>query len=139
MTEPEKPPDVRNEMAGSAHNVVQVGTVHGGIHVYGTGTEPRPANSGDAFTAVVDALLEVPSVRDEQTRGLVLSRMRREIAEAVPHQQRSRLHVIELVRTCQDYDGGLDDLLRVLRELEGESKAVRRSAEAIRALADGTR
>lgn len=136
MTEPEEQTEVRNEMTGSAQNVVQAGTVHGGIHVYGSAAPPPPADSGDAFTAVVDALLEVPSVRDEPGRRMVLSRLRREIAEAVPHHQRARLHVIELVRTCRDYDGGLDDLLRVLRELEGESNPVRRSAQAIRALAD---
>ncbi|PWK83651.1 hypothetical protein C8D88_110107 [Lentzea atacamensis] len=136
MNEPDEQPVPRNEMSGSAYNVVQAGTVHGGIHVYGSTTPSRPTDSGDAFTAVVDALLEVPSVRDEPSRRLLLSRMRREIAEAVPHHERARLHVIELVRTCQNYDGGLDDLLRVLRELEGTSTPVRRSEEAVRALMD---
>ncbi|MDX8031682.1 FxSxx-COOH system tetratricopeptide repeat protein [Lentzea sp. BCCO 10_0856] len=95
-----------------------------------------PQQFDDTFGAVVDALLTVPSVRDETSRRLVLSRMRPEIAQAVPHHRRARLHVVELVRTCLNYDDGLRDLLRVLRELEGESIPVRRSEEAMHALTE---
>ncbi|MEU0877378.1 hypothetical protein ABZ345_02170 [Lentzea sp. NPDC005914] len=131
MNEPEH---TANQVDGTVSGfVVQAGTVNGGIHYYGSAAPPPP-QSGDAFGALVDALLEVPSVRDEASRRLVLSRMRREIADAVPHHQRARLHVIELVSTCQNYDDGLADLLRVLRELEGDSIAVRRSAQAAQSL-----
>ncbi|GGU50671.1 effector-associated domain 2-containing protein [Lentzea flava] len=132
MNEPEDTPDVSNHVTDAGDGLVlQAGTVHGGIHVYGAAA-PRPGPStGDAFGALVDALLAVPSVRDEASRRLVLAGMRREIAEAVPHHDRARLHVVALVRTCLDYDDGLGDLLRVLRELEGESIPVRRSAEAV--------
>lgn len=144
MNEPERTPDVHNEMTGAVDGlVVQAGTVHGGIHVHHSPAphpEPSGTTSGNTFGALVDALLAVPSVRDETSRRLVLSRMRPEIAQAVPHHQRARLHVIELVRTCLDYDGGLDDLVRVLRELEGAASIpVRRSADAVRALVDENR
>lgn len=136
MNEPERTPDVHNQVTGAVDGlVVQAGTVHGGIHVHHS-PAPHPTPSGDALGTLVDALLAVPSVRDETGRRLVLSMMRPEIAQAVPHHQRARLHVIELVRTCLDYDGGLDDLLRVLRELEGESIPVHRSEEAARALVE---
>jgi Effector-associated domain 2 len=136
VNEPEHTPDVSNQVTGGADGlVVQAGTIHGGVNFYGH-TTPRPQQAGDTFGAVVDALLAVPSVRDETSRRLVLSRMRQEIAQAVPHHPRARLHVIELVRTCLDYDDGLGDLLRVLRELEGESIPVRRSAEAMRTLTE---
>jgi hypothetical protein len=139
VNEPEHTPDVRNKVTGNVDGfVVQAGTINGGVNYYGY-RPPAPEQSdqsGDAFGALVDALLAVPSVSDEPGRRLLLQRMRREIAQAVPHHQGARLHVIALVRTCLDYDGGLDDLLRVLRELEGDSIRVRRSAEAAQALVD---
>jgi hypothetical protein len=142
VNEPEHTPDVHNKVTGNVDGfVVQAGTINGGVNYYGY-RPPAPEQSGqseqsgDAFGALVDALLAVPSVSDEPGRRLVLRMMRREIAQAVPHHQGARLHVIALVRTCLDYDDGLDDLLRVLRELEGESIPVRRSAEAARALVD---
>ncbi len=137
MNEPEHTPDVHNQAQGPVDGfLLQAGTVNGDINYYDyrRPSPEQPEQPGDAFGALVDALLTVPSVRDEASRKLVLARMRREIADAVPHHQRTRLHVIELVRTCLDYDDGLGDLLRVLRELEGDSIPVRRSEEAMRAL-----
>ncbi|MGW6442029.1 effector-associated domain 2-containing protein [Lentzea sp. NPDC055074] len=140
MTDPgEEGADTDNEVTGDVDGVVfQAGTVHGGVHFYGPAAPPVPAASGDAFTDLVDALLAVPCVRDDEGRRLLLSRLRSEIAHAVPRQSRARLQVIELVRTCLDYEGGIDDLLRVLHEIEGESIPVRRSAEAVHTLLDET-
>lgn len=139
MNEPEHTPDVHNKVTGNVDGfVVQAGTINGGVNYYNyRPPAPEPSEkSGDALGALVDALLAVPSLGDEPGRRLVLRMMRREIAQAVPHHQGARLHVIEIVRTCLDYDDGLGDLLRVLRELEGESIPVRRSAEAIQALSE---
>ncbi|HEX8868473.1 MAG TPA: hypothetical protein VF821_22635 [Lentzea sp.] len=139
MNEPEQ--HTANQANGpNSGFVLQAGTVHGGIHVHGSPT-PAPAPSapappGDALGALVDALLETRSLSDEPSRRTVLSMLRREIAQAVPHHQGARIQVIDLVRTCLNYDGGLDDLLRVLREVEGDSIPVRRSAEAAQALTD---
>ena len=127
-------PQSSNENSGEVHgDLVQVGEIHGDFHLHAPGPLPT---TGDVIVDLVDALLRVPSIRDESGRRLVLSRLRQEIAHAVPHQQRARLHVFELVRTCQDFNGGLADLLRVLRELEGDSIPVRHSAEALRRLAE---
>lgn len=133
MNEPEH---TANKSEGTVSGfLLQAGTVHGGIHIHGSPAPPAP-QSDDPLGALVDALLAVPSISDEPGRRLVLSRMRREIAHAVPHHQEARRHVIQLVLTCRNYDNGLGDLLRVLRELEGDSIPVRRSAEAMRALAE---
>jgi hypothetical protein len=137
VTDPGEGTDTHNQVTGNVDGlVVQAGTVHGGVHLYGPAARPAPDASGDAFTDLVDALLAVPCVRDDEGRRLLLSRLRPEIAHAVPHQSRTRLQVIELVRTCLDYEGGLDDLRRALHEIEGESIPVRRSAEAMRTLLD---
>jgi hypothetical protein len=127
-----------NQVTGNVDGTVfQAGTVNGGVHFHGP-ARPTPPTSGDAFTDLVDALLSVPCVRDDDGRRLLLSRLHPEIAHAVPHHSRPRLQVIELVRTCLDYDAGLDDLLRVMREFEGESIPIRRSADAMRTLLDET-
>ncbi|MEV6235142.1 hypothetical protein [Lentzea sp. NPDC051838] len=150
MTEPEEspedppddPPQVSNEANGPVDGFLfQAGAVHGDVnnYFYGQPTPPPSSRSDDAFGALVNALLEVPSVRDEPSRRLTLSRMRREIADAVPQQQTARMQVISLVQTCLNYDDGLGDLLRVIRELEGESIPVRRSAEAARTLLEENR
>lgn len=139
MNEPEHTPDVHNQAQGPVDGfLLQAGTVNGDINYYDyrRPSPEQPEQSGDAFGALVDALLTMSSLSDEPSRRLVLSRLRREISQAVPHHQGARLHVIALVRTCLDYDGGLDDLLRVLREAEGNSIPMRRSAEAAQALAD---
>ncbi|KOV82919.1 hypothetical protein [Nocardia sp. NRRL S-836] len=109
---------------------VQAETINGGVHVYATMPPPQP-RTGNAFADLVSALLAVPCVRDEAGRRLLLSRLRPEISSSVPHQPRARLQVVELVHTCLHYDAGLDDLLRVLRELEGDSIPVRRAATAL--------
>lgn len=83
---------------------------------------------------LVDALLTSRTMLDDEERRLVVSRLRPEIAQSVRYRARARLHVIEIVRTCLDYEGGLPELLRALRELEGDSFPVRRSEEAMRAL-----
>ena len=128
----EEPAQSTNAMSGEVHgHLVQAGAIHGDVHLHSSPPLPK---TGDLVTDLVDALLTVPSIRDEPSRRTVLSRMRPEIADAVPHHQRARLHVFELVATCRNFAGGLDDLLRVLRELEGDSIPVGHSVEAVRRL-----
>jgi hypothetical protein len=130
----DEPVESTNEMSGVVHGpLVQAGVIQGDVHVH---SAPPVPTTGDALTDLVDTLLKVPSIRDEPSRRTVLSRMRPAIADAVPHHQRARLHVFELVRTCLDFEGGLADLLRVLRELEGDSIPIRHSVDAVRRLTE---
>jgi effector-associated domain 2 (EAD2)-containing protein len=77
------------------------------------------------FTELVEALLAVACVRNAESRRLLLQAFtRREIADAVPHQAEDRLHVIELARTCERYDGGLAELLATVRLLDPGSPQV---------------
>ncbi|MCS7475780.1 hypothetical protein ACFFQW_24740 [Umezawaea endophytica] len=86
----------------------------------------RAAGGRDAFGELVDALMEVDSIREDSARSVVLSLLPVRIAGAVPHHPRARLHVIGLLRTCLDHEDGLLELVAVLRELEGDSLAMRR-------------
>lgn len=65
----------------------------------------------DAFSQLVEALLSTPCVRGEANRRLLLGLIRPEIATVVPDHSGDRLHVIALLRTCRQYEGGLDNLI----------------------------
>ncbi len=93
-----------------------------------TGSTPAP----DHLTALVDALLEVPTVEDEVSRRAMLDQLPRRIGTAVRYHPRARLHVFEIVRTCRDYEHGIDALFTTLRKIEGDSVPVRRAEEAAR-------
>jgi effector-associated domain 2 (EAD2)-containing protein len=96
-----------------------------------------PHDDFDLATSLVDALLEVPSMADEVSRRAVLDRLPRPIGSAVRYHPRTRLHVFEMVRTCQDYENGIDHLLAALRTLEGDSVPVLRAEAAARKWTNG--
>jgi Effector-associated domain 2/TIR domain len=65
----------------------------------------------DAFTELVEAFLDLPQVNDEGNRRLLLGLIRPEIASVVPSHSSDRFHVIALLRTCLQYEGGLANLI----------------------------
>jgi hypothetical protein len=70
-------------------------------------------------------LLAVPSIAEDDTRRILVEQLRPDIAGAVPYHRRPRQHVIGIVRTCLNYDGGLADLVGVIEQIEGDSLPVR--------------
>lgn len=93
----------------------------------------RPAPSPEARRAqgvrlsdLVDALLELPFVREAGDRSVLINMLPSYIANAVPHHATPRLHVFALVQTCLRYEHGLDDLIEAVRQLDGDSRGVRR-------------
>lgn len=67
------------------------------------------------FQAIVDGLLDLQVFRDDYQRRAVLAQLPEGIRTAVPDNVVARLHVIGLVRTCEDFPDGRDALLDVLR------------------------
>ncbi|VVJ15738.1 Uncharacterised protein [Amycolatopsis camponoti] len=91
-----------------------------------------PRGGPAPFAVLVEALLAVTCVRNAESRRLLLGMVpRREIAAAVPHQAEDRLHVIELARTCERYEGGLEELLAVVRLLDPGSPQVEELAAVV--------
>ncbi|ONI85226.1 hypothetical protein ALI144C_12975 [Actinosynnema sp. ALI-1.44] len=78
------------------------------------------------LSEIVDALLELPFVRDAAGRTMLIDMLPRHIANAVPYHAATRLHVFALVRTCLLYEQGLFDLIEAVRQLDGDSGGVRR-------------
>lgn len=87
--------------------------------------EDRPARDEEFFD-IVDALVEVPSMRDEASRRLVLDLLRPEMADEVPHDPRTRPQVVALLRVCLRFEDGLADLLTTVRRVDGDALPVRR-------------
>ncbi|OXM59655.1 hypothetical protein CF165_46525 [Amycolatopsis vastitatis] len=84
------------------------------------------------FTELVEALLAITCVRNTESRRILLEMFsRRDIADAVPYQEEDRLHVIELARTCERYDGGLEELLATVRKLDPASPPVEKLGAVI--------
>ncbi|SFW66775.1 effector-associated domain 2-containing protein [Amycolatopsis australiensis] len=93
----------------------------------------RPASREPAdFTELVEALMDVPWVRNGDSRRLVLEMLpRREIAAQVAYHPQDRLHVIALAKTCLRFDGGLRCLLDAVRTIDPDSPEVTRLAELV--------
>ncbi len=89
-----------------------------------------------SFSELVDALLDIPAVRNAESRRLLLEAMpRRELADVVPYHADDRLHVIVLARTVLRFQGGLNALLDAVREVVDDptSPQVERLAELVSA------
>lgn len=75
---------------------------------------------------LVDALVEIPALKDANGLGLVLASIDAEIAANRPRDSRLRMDIYGIVRTCLRYRGTLDQLLETVRLLEGQSAEVAR-------------
>ncbi|MFY1669822.1 effector-associated domain 2-containing protein [Plantactinospora sp. WMMB334] len=64
---------------------------------------------------IVDALLEVPAIRDDYQRRAIIALLPAHIRNAVPDSVRGRLHVIGIVQTCEYFPDGRSALLDALR------------------------
>ncbi|MEV7092234.1 hypothetical protein AB0M80_05275 [Amycolatopsis sp. NPDC051045] len=85
----------------------------------------------DRIWELTELLLTIPSVAEEGTRRVLLSWLRPEIRAMVPHHSQTRLHVVELVRTCARYPGGLTELVIAIQMLEPGSEPVRRLSDQV--------
>jgi hypothetical protein len=74
----------------------------------------RPASP--EFYEVVDALEDIPCMRREDTRLLVVDELR--FAGTVRHFPSRRAHVISILRTCLDFDDGVLELVSVISNHE---------------------
>jgi hypothetical protein len=70
---------------------------------------------------MVDLLLACPSMHDLETRKTVLDMLPPQILHAIRHHAQTRAHVMNIVRACQNYTGGLDTLVTAVRFFEGDS------------------
>jgi hypothetical protein len=89
-------------------------------------SRPSPRAQAVPLSDIVDALLDLPFVREVTGRSMLIDMLPPNIANAVPYHAMPRLHVFALVRTCLQYEHGLDSLIEAVRQLDGDSRGVRR-------------
>ncbi|MFC0109405.1 effector-associated domain 2-containing protein [Kibdelosporangium aridum] len=87
---------------------------------------PPPRVQVTPLSDIVDALLELPFVREANSRAMLIDLLPREIANSVPYYPITRMHVFALVQTCLRHERGLLDLIEAVRQLDGDSGGVRR-------------
>jgi Effector-associated domain 2 len=105
----------------------------------GDGPKPAAANSFRELTVtlldpIVDAMQRVPAIADHNARNTLISVLRPDIQGAVSRSTIGRLDILNLVRTCARYTGGLEELLTVVRIAEGDSEPMRHLEHTIHAL-----
>lgn len=95
--------------------------------------EPRvgPVSANPLF-AIVEALLDLPFVRDASGRSMLIDLLPPDIANTAPYNPVARLHVLALVQTCMRHDHGLAHLLDAVRRLDGETSTTVRHIEEIK-------
>ncbi|CAL9548513.1 hypothetical protein SUDANB108_04414 [Streptomyces sp. enrichment culture] len=99
----------------------------------GSGVGPAGAAGPADPWDVVNALLATGAVTQDGGSGL-LSLLPGHIAGSVPRADRPRLQMFHLVRRCGDFVDGPGELVRAVRELEGETISVRHFVDAARRL-----
>jgi hypothetical protein len=93
---------------------------------------PASANRRGNLAVILDALLDIPQMRDDYQRRAVMSLLPDHIRTMIADNVNGRLHVLAMVATCVDADDGQESLLRALRlSLPAESGELRRAAAAI--------
>lgn len=75
----------------------------------------------ETLYSLVEALEAIPCLATDNDRAIVLSMLRPAIAGAIRYSPQRRLHTMNIVRTCLDYEGGLAEMLTAIRQIEGES------------------
>ncbi len=70
---------------------------------------------------LVNALLSCPSISDPAMRGDIINLLPNDIRNNIPRRSSARADVRNIVKTCQDYSGGLEKLLETIRNFEGNS------------------
>ncbi len=73
------------------------------------------------FLNIVDALLKCPSIQNTDTRSDIINLLPDDISNNIDYRSSARPHVMSIVKTCQNYEDGLEKLLEVLRTYEGNS------------------
>jgi len=81
----------------------------------------------DDLSTLVEALEQVPCMRTEDTRELLVAQLGSPIAGAVTYHRQRRALALNIIVACRDHDGGLARLIAAIRLVDGaDSRPLRR-------------
>ncbi|MBN1875109.1 MAG: caspase family protein [Anaerolineae bacterium] len=70
---------------------------------------------------LVNALLACPTMRDRHTRDVVVDNLPNNIKNSIVRNAADRVDVNNIVTRCADFAGGMEELVEVVRDFEGDS------------------
>lgn len=73
---------------------------------------------------LVKALLACDSISEKESRQTVIKHLRDDIKNKVKQNSKAIFEVAELVDTCLDYPGGLEELVEIIHDFEGDSSPI---------------
>ena len=68
---------------------------------------------------LITALLNCSSIQDRATRDLIVNDLPSEIRGSIKRHDAERVDVTNIVKTCINYSGGLEELIEIVRVYEG--------------------
>ena len=81
---------------------------------------------------LVDRLLACPAISDRRSHETVLDLLPREIVHTIRRSDVVRIDVINIVRACSLYSGGIDRLIGAVNTIEGNSLPMRQVDDFLR-------
>jgi hypothetical protein len=92
-----------------------------------TGRPPAPvALSTDWVGLLTEAFLNVPAIANDDSRQTVFDMLPNRLRDGIPRSRTPRVQVVQMIRSSANYRGGLSDMLRAIRLVEGDSDPMRR-------------
>src|SRR6266496_675838 len=73
---------------------------------------------------LVSKLLACPSMKARETRKTILRQLRDEISSQIPFDERDNAYITNVVDTCLNYKGGLEELVDIIQYYERNSRSI---------------
>jgi len=93
--------------------------------------------SPDATDRIADALLDIPSMSDNETRNVILGMLPVQLRGSIRYSPAPRVQVYNIVQACAYREEGLRQLVRAIRSLERDSIPMRRLDDLILEIGEG--
>jgi hypothetical protein len=95
------------------------------------GATPTHEFLPDVIDQLADALLEIPSIADNEARDVILSMLPIQLRGAIRRSPVPRIHVYNMVQACSYREEGLQQLVRAIRSIERDSIPMNRLDDLI--------
>jgi hypothetical protein len=80
---------------------------------------------------LVDALLNCPSISDQETRKYLIKDMPDDIKDTIDRHSNNRVDIANIVNRCLDFPTGIEKLIDIVRMYEGDSEPMRKIYDII--------
>jgi effector-associated domain 2 (EAD2)-containing protein len=96
----------------------------------------RTSGRRDILGPLIDAVLAVPVMGNYNARMTIIDWLPSNIRDNIRRNDIARIDIKNTIETCQNYPGGLHELLDQIRMIEGDSLPMRNLDTVVRGLAD---